>query len=86
MDELNHILKTYIDKVKAKAYAEGWNACAKENGTRDAEPEIIRCEGCKWCEERYDTDGSAPYWICKNWDGGTDADGFCHEAERKIDE
>lgn len=27
MDELNHILKTYIDKVKAKAFAEGWNAC-----------------------------------------------------------
>lgn len=51
-----------------------------------AEPEIIRCEDCKWCEEHYDTDGNAPYWICKNWDGGTDADGFCHEAERKIDE
>jgi len=50
------------------------------------EPKIIRCEDCKWCEEHYDTDGNAPYWICKNWNGGTDADGFCHEAERKIDE
>ena len=30
MDELNHILKTYIDKVKAKAFAEGWNACLEE--------------------------------------------------------
>lgn len=50
------------------------------------EPEIIRCEDCEWCEEHYDTDGNAPYWVCKNWDGGTDADGFCYEAERKIDE
>lgn len=47
-----------------------------------AEP-IIRCKDCKWCREHYDTDGNAPYWICTNWDGGTDADGFCHEAERK---
>lgn len=47
-----------------------------------AEPEIIRCKDCKWCVEHYDRDGD-PYWICKNWDGGTDADGFCYEAERK---
>lgn len=51
-----------------------------------AQPEIIHCKDCEWCEEHYDTDGNAPYWICKNWDGGTDADGFCHEAERRIDE
>ena len=49
-----------------------------------AEPEIIRCKDCKWCVENYDTDGN-PYWICKNWDGGTDADGFCYEAERKVE-
>lgn len=48
-----------------------------------AEPEIIRCKDCKWCVEHYDTYGNAPYWICKNWDGGTDADGFCYEAERR---
>ena len=81
MDEFRHILETYIDKVKAKAFSEGWNACAKEK----AEPEIIRCNDCEWCEEHYDIDG-IPYWSCKNWVGGTDADGFCHEAERKIDE
>lgn len=51
-----------------------------------AEPEILRCKDCKWCVEHYDTDGNAPYWICKNWDGGTDADGFCYEAERRTDE
>lgn len=51
-----------------------------------AEPEIIRCKDCKWCVEHYDTDGNVPYWICKNWDGGTDADGFCYEAERRTDE
>ena len=47
-----------------------------------AEPKIIRCKDCKWCVEHYDTVGN-PYWICKNWDGGTDADGFCHEAEKR---
>ena len=50
-----------------------------------AEPEIIRCKDCKWCVEDYYTDGNIPYWICKNWDGGTDADGFCYEAERRTD-
>ena len=48
-----------------------------------AQSEIIRCKDCKWCVEHYDTDENAPYWVCKNWDGGTDADGYCHEAERK---
>ena len=65
-----HYPSWYVDKLK---------------GVPSAEPEIIRCEDCKWCEEHYDIDG-LPYWICKNWVGGTDADGFCHEAERKIDE
>lgn len=23
--------------------------------------------------------------FCKNWDGGTDADGFCYEAVRRQD-
>lgn len=47
--------------------------------------EVVRCIDCKWCSEDYDTDGNVPYWTCKNWDCGTDADGFCHEAERKND-
>ena len=50
----------------------------------DAVP-VVRCKDCKWCAEHYDTDGNAPYWICKNLDGGTDADGFCYEAERRTD-
>lgn len=45
--------------------------------------EVVRCKDCKWSVEHYDTDGNVPYWACKNWDGGTDADGYCHEAERK---
>ena len=55
---------------------------------RELQPsvEIVRCKDCKWCSEHYDTDGNAPYWICRNWDGGTDADGFCYEAERKEDD
>ena len=58
---------------------------AFELGREDSKAEIVRCKDCKWCVERYDTDGNAPYWICKNWDGGTDADGFCYEAERRTD-
>lgn len=30
MDELNHTLERYIEKVKAKAFAEGWNACLEK--------------------------------------------------------
>lgn len=66
-----HYPSWYVDKLKK---------------VPPAEPEIIRCKDCKWCVEHYDTDGNAPYWICKNWDGGTDADGFCYEAERRTDE
>lgn len=48
-----------------------------------ARSEIIRCKDCKWVEH-YGTDGNASYW-CKNWDGGTDADGFCYEVERRTE-
>ena len=47
---------------------------------------LIRCKDCKWCSEHYDTDGNVPYWVCNNWDAGTDADGFCHEAELRGDD
>lgn len=46
---------------------------------------VVRCKDCKWSVEHYDTDGNVPYWVCKNWDGGTDADGFRYEGERKED-
>ena len=44
---------------------------------------VIRCKDCKWCDENCDTHGYLPHWFCKNWYGGTDADGYCHEAARK---
>ena len=47
---------------------------------------VVRCKDCKWGVEHDDTDGNVPYWVCINWDGGTDADGYCHEAERRTDE
>lgn len=47
------------------------------------QPEIIRCKDCKYMTEHNDTDGNAPYWICSEWDSGTDYDGFCHYAERR---
>lgn len=45
--------------------------------------EIVRCQDCIWSVEHYDTDGNVPYWVCKNWDSGTDADGYCYEGERR---
>jgi len=30
MDELNHIIEMNLEKVKAKAFAEGWNACLEK--------------------------------------------------------
>lgn len=45
--------------------------------------EVVRCRECKYCVEHYDTDGNVPYWVCKEWDSGTDYDGYCHYAERK---
>lgn len=44
---------------------------------------VVRCGQCKHCVEHYDTDGNAPYWTCKEWDSGTDYDGYCHYGERK---
>lgn len=43
---------------------------------------IVRCKDCHHCSEHYDRDGY-PYWICDEWDSGTDADGFCHYGERR---
>lgn len=45
--------------------------------------EVVRCGECKHCVEHYDTDGNAPYWTCKEWDSGTDYDGYCYCGERK---
>ena len=44
---------------------------------------VVRCGQCKHCVEHYDTDGNAPYWTCKEWDSGTDYDGYCHYGERR---
>lgn len=44
--------------------------------------DLVRCKDCRHCTEYFDRDGY-PYWECAEWDGGTDADGFCHYGERK---
>lgn len=43
--------------------------------------DIVKCKDCYHCTEYYDKDGY-PYWICDEWDSGTDADGFCHYGEK----
>lgn len=59
------------------------DAWARIEALPSAQPEIIRCKECKWCRELYDSFDGTPYWMCKNWNGETDADGFCHYAERR---
>lgn len=49
------------------------------------QPEIIHCRECKWSEKKCDFDNEEFYYWCRNWEGVTDADGFCHEAERRTD-
>ena len=57
--------------------------CAlKEITAADVRP-VVRCGECKYCVEHYDTDGNAPYWVCKEWDSGTDYDGYCYHGEKK---
>lgn len=50
--------------------------------TAEWQGELVRCKDCRYCTEYYDRDGY-PYWECAEWDGGTDADGFCHYGERR---
>lgn len=45
---------------------------------------IVYCKDCRYCTEYFDRDGYS-YWECAEWDGGTDADGFCHYGERRED-
>ena len=52
----------------------------KVNVVAEWQGEVVRCKDCKHCSEHYDRDGY-PYWICDEWDGGTDADGFCYYGE-----
>ncbi len=54
-----------------------------ENDRLRKERPVVRCGECKHCVEHYDTDGNAPYWVCKEWDSGTDYDGYCHYGEKK---
>ena len=62
------------------------DACVEIMKLPSAEPEIIYCKNCKYCDTNISPDGNEIYWICKYWDGGTDADGFCHNAERRTNE
>ena len=48
-----------------------------------AQPEIIRCKECKYCEHWYADKGRCFLWH----EGGIDVfeDGFCNYAERRTD-
>ena len=51
-----------------------------------AQPEIIRCKDCKYCDRGIDEDGN-PFLKCLGWVyGGTQEEDFCSHAERRTDE
>lgn len=47
---------------------------------------VVRCKDCKYCVEHYDMDGNVPYWVCKEWDSGTDYDGYCHYGQQRKEQ
>ena len=50
-----------------------------------AQPEIIRCKDCKYCDRGIDEDGVS-FLKCLGWVyGGTHEDDFCSHAERRTD-
>ena len=58
-----------------------------ENAIRElpsAQPEIIRCKDCKYCDRGIDEDGNQ-FLQCFGW-VGTQEDDFCSHAERRTDE
>ena len=49
-------------------------------------PEPHYCRECKWSECHINVDKygeSETSWYCRNWYGGTDEEGYCHEWERR---
>lgn len=59
-----------------------------KNLLEDAQPERNFCRTCKWAQyfgsvDKYGSIESS--WYCKNWEGYTDEEGFCHEWNAKSE-
>ena len=75
-----------INAIKEEAIVIDFDKEINRVVVRDVEyVPVIRCKDCKWCVELHDIDIDtiAPYLQCTNWNGMTDADGYCCVAERK---
>lgn len=89
-EEAKQILSIWLVSSKGakgqRGYIEGWfdeeDAEAFRMAIEALSADIVKCKDCRYCTEYYDRDGY-PYWECSEWDGGTDADGFCHYGESK---
>jgi hypothetical protein len=56
------------------------------NDLPSAQPEIIHCRDCRYCDRGIDEDGN-PFLKCLGWVyGGTQEEDFCSHAERRIDD
>ena len=77
---------TYQEAVRNTMYAKGVRykkaTRIKLHELAEIADKFVWCNNCRHCSEYYDRDGY-PYWVCDEWDSGTDADGFCYHGERK---
>lgn len=50
-----------------------------------AQPQIIRCENCRYYEWTSNRVPDEQTWFCYNWNAETGKDDFCSYAERRED-
>ena len=69
-------MKEYIFEIYEETTADGGHPSKMKE-------ELVRCKDCKYMTGHDDTDGNVQYWICSEWDGRTEYDGYCHYGERR---
>ena len=88
LDEIDGFLA--VDKYY-HSYSQGKTIPVEEMRERlkqlpSAQPEVVRCKDCKYCDRGIDEDGN-PFLKCLGWVyGGTQEEDFCSHAERRTDE
>lgn len=88
IDEIEMLLEQAEDDEHDKIWNDAIRGAinAVKHHTKSAQPEIIRCKDCKYCDRGIDEDG-IPFLKCLGWSyGGTHEDDFCSHAERRTDE
>lgn len=85
IDAIRASTSKYTGFMEMEMYTDD-DAVEAIEGLPSAQPEPHYCRECKWswCYIKVDKHGnSETYWRCRNWDGETDKEGYCHEWERR---